>query len=612
MLLNQTSLTDKRPTELLAPAKNATIAIEAVKHGADAVYMGASSHGARSAASNSIAEVAAAVEFAHQFRAKVYVTVNTLIYENELKKVERLISDLYKAGVDALIVQDLGVLRLDIPPIALHASTQCDIRTPEAARFLQDLGFSQLVLPRELTLDEIRAMKAATNVPLEAFVHGALCVSYSGDCYASLMHTGRSANRGECAQLCRLPYDLTDADSRILSTGKHLLSLRDLNRLNDLSTMIEAGISSFKIEGRLKEMPYVKNVVTAYNAELTRLGVPRTSDGISEARFVADVSKSFNRGFTSYFLHTHSPKSIASVDSPKSIGHPIATVKAVKGRQIEMDRCREVLHNGDGLTYFLKSGAVSGLRVNRVDSATSFSLNESPKGLAEGSTLYRNFDKEFDDTLSGETATRYIPLDITVRRAGPLLCMDASGVTVTIEYPDIQTARTPQHEARSRTIGKLGNTIYRLRTLDDRLDDEFVAASALTDLRRKLTDKLAEANRATYPYDYRKAEQRAATAPSSELSYHANVANSLAKTVYRSHGVNGDIDDAPEVCKPNGEVCVMHTRYCLRRELGHCLLSPAGREWKEPLRLTAPGIEFTLQFDCRNCRMKVMMYHQSR
>ena len=540
------------------------------------------------------------------------MTVNTVVYDSEIADVERLVHDLYSAGVDAIIVQDMSLLRMNLPPIAFHASTQCDNRTPEKCSFLERVGFSQTVLARELSLEEIAEICRNVTVPVECFVHGALCVCYSGRCGASEVSVNRSANRGECAQLCRLPYDLTDADSRILSTGKHLLSLRDLNRLNDLSTMIEAGISSFKIEGRLKEMPYVKNVVTAYNAELTRLGVPRTSDGISEARFVADVSKSFNRGFTSYFLHTHSPKSIASVDSPKSIGHPIATVKAVKGRQIEMVRCREVLHNGDGLTYFLKSGAVSGLRVNRVDSATSFSVNESPKGLAEGSTLYRNFDKEFDDTLSGETATRYIPLDITVRRAGPLLCMDASGVTVTIEYPDIQTARTPQHEARSRTIGKLGNTIYRLRSLDDRLDDEFVAASALTDLRRKLTDKLAEANRATYPYDYRKTEQRAATAPSSELSYHANVANSLAKTVYRSHGVNGDIDDAPEVCKPNGEVCVMHTRYCLRRELGHCLLSPAGREWKEPLRLTAPGIEFTLQFDCRNCRMKVMMYHQSR
>ena len=597
--------------ELLSPARDAETGRTAIDCGADAVYIGPPAFGARASAGNSIDDIASLATYAHRFGARVYATMNTIVLDNELEKARLMALELCDAGIDALIVQDMAYLDMNLP-VALHASTQCDIRTPETARFLQDLGFSQLVLPRELTLDEIRAMKAATNVPLEAFVHGALCVSYSGDCRASFMTGGRSANRGECAQLCRLPYDLTDADSRILSTGKHLLSLRDLNRLNDLSTMIEAGISSFKIEGRLKEMPYVKNVVTAYNAELTRLGVPRTSDGISEARFVADVSKSFNRGFTSYFLHTHSPKSIASVDSPKSIGHPIATVKAVKGRQIEMDRCREVLHNGDGLTYFLKSGAVSGLRVNRVDSATSFSLNESPKGLAEGSTLYRNFDKEFDDTLSGETATRYIPLDITVRRAGPLLCMDASGVTVTIEYPDIQTARTPQHEARSRTIGKLGNTIYRLRTLDDRLDDEFVAASALTDLRRKLTDKLAEANRATYPYDYRKAEQRAATAPSSELSYHANVANSLAKTVYRSHGVNGDIDDAPEVCKPNGEVCVMHTRYCLRRELGHCLLSPAGREWKEPLRLTAPGIEFTLQFDCRNCRMKVMMYHQSR
>ncbi|MDE5913643.1 MAG: U32 family peptidase, partial [Muribaculaceae bacterium] len=294
--------------ELLAPARDKEVAIEALRHGADAVYMGASSHGARAAAGNPVADIASVADYAHRFGARVYVTVNTLVYDRELHQVERLIRELYRAGADALIVQDLGVLRLDIPPIALHASTQCDIRTPATARFLQDLGFSQLVLPRELSADEIRAMRQAVTVPLEAFVHGALCVSYSGDCYASQRHTGRSANRGECAQLCRLPYDLTDGSGRTLATGKHLLSLRDLNRLGDLRELIDAGVSSLKIEGRLKDAGYVKNVVAAYDRELKKLGVRRSSRGQVETDFDPDPARSFNRGFTSYFFHTPAPR----------------------------------------------------------------------------------------------------------------------------------------------------------------------------------------------------------------------------------------------------------------------------------------------------------------
>lgn len=590
--------------ELLAPARDKDVAIEALRHGADAVYMGASSHGARAAASNSVADIAAVAEYAHRFDARVYVTVNTLIYESELPMVERLIRDLYRAGADALIVQDLGVLRLDIPPIALHASTQCDIRTPATARLLQDLGFSQLVLPRELSADEIREMRKAVNIPLEAFIHGALCVSYSGDCYASLLHTGRSANRGECAQLCRLPYSLTDGNGTTLASEKHLLSLRDLNRLADLRELIDAGISSLKIEGRLKDAGYVKNVVAAYDRELRRLGVKRTSRGRVETDFIPDPARSFNRGFTSYFLHTPAPRSMASIHTPKSIGTPIATVSSVKGKHIALRGVKDTLANGDGMIYFDSAGRASGFRVNRVDSPTEITVTEQPpRSLTAGTMLYRNFDKAFTDKLSRPSATRTMPLHMTLRRAGTILCLDAEGVTATIDAPHPQQARTPQTEARRRVLAKLGGTDYHLEELSDRLADEFVPASLLTELRRRLTDWLAITAQTTHRYDRRHPELPEATLGVTSLTYHANVANTLAEQVYRDHGVTGTIQPAPEIAIPQGENVVMHTRYCLRRELGHCLRTPAGTEWAEPLTLSAPGLTLRPTFHCATCTM---------
>lgn len=594
--------------ELLAPARDKEVAIEALRHGADAVYMGASSHGARAAAGNPVADIASVADYAHRFGARVYVTVNTLVYDHELHQVERLIRELYRAGADALIVQDLGVLRLDIPPIALHASTQCDIRTPATARFLQDLGFSQLVLPRELSADEIRAMRQAVTVPLEAFIHGALCVSYSGDCYASQRHTGRSANRGECAQLCRLPYDLTDGSGRTLATGKHLLSLRDLNRLGDLRELIDAGVSSLKIEGRLKDAGYVKNVVAAYDRELKKLGVRRTSRGQAETDFDPDPARSFNRGFTSYFFHTPAPRTMASVNTPKSIGTPIATVASVKGKRITLRDVGAQLANGDGLIFFDPAGHVGGFRVNRVDSPTILTTaDEPPRTLTPGTTLYRNFDKAFADRLSRPSATRTLPLHMTLRRAGSQLCLDAGDVTATINAPNPQKANTPQADARRRVLSKLGGSDYRLEGLTDLLADEFVPASQLTDLRRKLTELLEITARTTHHFDRRREELTEAKAPETTLTYHANVANRLAEQVYRDHGVSGPIQPAPEIKAPEGETMVMHTRYCLRRELGHCRRTPAGAEWTEPLTLSAPGLTLRLGFDCAACAMTVTM-----
>jgi len=607
------SQTPKYSIELLAPARDAAVAVAAIRHGADAIYIGAPSHGARAAAANSVGDIAAVCEYAHLYNARVYVTLNTLIYESELKDVERLVGELYRAGVDALIVQDLALLRLDLPPIALHASTQCDIRTPQKARFLQDLGFSQLVLPRELTLDEMREMRRAVTVPLEAFIHGALCVSYSGDCRASLMCGGRSANRGECAQICRLPYDLVDADGNVLMARKHLLSLRDLNRLDALGDMIDAGISSLKIEGRLKDENYVKNVVSAYDRELRRLGVSRTSDGLVERTFEPDVTRSFNRGFTRHFLLSAMPPkaSLASFDSPKSLGPAVGSVASVKGKRIMLKDLKEPLANGDGLNFSVGDTTV-GFRVNRFEAPGTILTADIVNGLKPGVILRRNFDKAFTDRLTpAQSAVRYIPLHLTLRRAGAGIVLEDTGRTaVTVLMPDPIPAKTPQAEARRRVIAKLGDTVYRLATLDDRLDDEFIPASILTALRRDLIAALDAGRAARFVRPLRAAERPDAIWPGgTSLTYCANVANTLAENVYRAHGVTGEIEPAYEVNRPaGGEHIVMTTRYCLRRELGACLKTPAANRLPALLRLRSPNLPpLTLRFDCNSCRMHLLL-----
>ena len=363
----------KRNIELLAPAKNELIGIEAIKHGADAVYIGASAFGARSQAGNDIESIKRLVDFAHQYDARIYCTVNTIIYDHELHAVERMIHELYRAGVDALIVQDMALLRLDIPPIALHASTQCDIRTPEKAQFLEKMGFAQLVLARELTIDEIKEISSSVRVPLEGFCHGALCVSYSGRCQISQALKGRSANRGECAQFCRLSYDLEDTHGNKLIKSKHLLSLRDFNASDRLHQMINAGISSFKIEGRLKDVDYVKNVVAYYRQALDRIigandGLARSSHGTSSFSFEPCLAKSFNRSFTHYFIddrHPHNGTKMASILTPKSQGEYVGKVATTSANVITLSG-NATFANGDGLSFISSDGNYDGFRVNKV------------------------------------------------------------------------------------------------------------------------------------------------------------------------------------------------------------------------------------------------------
>ena len=610
--------------ELLSPAKNADIGRCAILHGADAIYIGAPSHGARQAAANSVSDIARLTDFAHTYGARVYVTVNTLVYDSELADVERLIRDLYRARVDALIVQDLGILRLDLPPIALHASTQCDIRTPEKARFLADLGFTQLVLPREMTLKEIAAVKAACpDVELEAFVHGALCVSYSGDCQASLMTTGRSANRGACAQICRLPFDLYDGNGKRLQTGRHLLSLRDLNRADHLRELLDAGITSFKIEGRLKDEAYVKNVTAAYSQALDAIveaspeRFARSSAGRTELSFMPDLAKSFNRGYTPFFLTREPRERLANHLSPKHIGEVVGTVKAIRpATNVITANLFTSLANGDGLGFFDKTGTFVGFRLNRVDGSQLHCAPDSGVGQsapAPGTKLFRNSDKRWNDSLSRSTARRTRGVDIVIRSPRPdVIVIDAacSGTALSVSVSasvQMQAAQSPnsQEAVRERIIRKTGDTPFHVESLDDRLGDRFVPASVLTELRREALQTLELACQLTHKTHKPGKQKGQPKLPAAKLTYHDNVANALARELYTQLGAT-EIDSALEVAADKKRrYRVMTTRYCLRRELGACLRQGGGKKLAEGLRLKAPGIELELEFDCKNCQMHV-------
>lgn len=606
-----------RHIELLAPARDAEVGIEAVCHGADAVYIGASRFGARAQAGNDVKDIARLADFAHRFGARVYATVNTIIHDHELHDAEHLVHALWHAGVDALIVQDLGLLRLDLPPIALHASTQCDVRTAEQARFLESLGFSQLVLARELTLDEIASIASSVSVPIEAFVHGALCVSYSGRCHASQALTGRSANRGECAQVCRLPFSLVDENGRdLLPRGRHLLSLRDFNATPLLKHMIAAGASSFKIEGRLKDAQYVKNVVAHYRRRLDAIiagddTLARASQGSVELLFDPAPERSFNRSFTTYFLTGRTPRdgtSMASLRTPKSLGEPLGMVKRSRGKVVELDTGKTI-SNGDGLSYFTTAGDYCGFRVNvargtAVEAATT-------QDIPRGTLVFRTADSAFARQLSRASARRTIAVTLRLRQAGKLLCVDATderGNSVTVSRPcpsPLERAATPQGGRQQAALAKTGGTIYRADEVTT-LDDVFVPASLLTQLRRDALDALDRAQRVRWQRPRRRAEDPEAKCPDTHITYAHNVANSLAKQVYLAHGA-ASIEPAMESTgeMPRHGTVVMTTRYCLRRELGACLKGENAA--KLPAKIFLKHGSTTLQVHCRcdKCEMQI-------
>ena len=605
-----------RTIELLAPAKNLECGIEAIKHGADAVYIGAGRFGARQAAGNSVDDITELARFAHFYGARVYVTVNTILKDSELADAEKLMWQLYEAGADALLIQDMAVLRMKLPPIALHASTQCDVRSADKVRFLAGCGFTRVVLARELSLDEIRSIhEACPDVELECFVHGALCVSYSGQCYASQYCFGRSANRGECAQFCRLKFDLTDSDDNVIIKGKHLLSLRDMNRMDSLEELMDAGVCSFKIEGRLKDVQYVKNVSAAYSQAIDKVLVRRhefvrASSGHSVAHFTPDVSRSFNRGFTSYFLHGRTDD-IYSFGTPKSIGEKMGPVKEVGRGWLKVSGFK-AFHNGDGLCFFNRQGELEGYRVNRVEGNRVFLFLDSidMPSIAPGTELYRNYDIEFEKVLSRESATRKIGVDILFReiQSGYEVVMtDEDGYKARAETEwKKEDARTPQEDNIRTQLSKLGGTRFDATDVEIQMEGErFIPSSLLSDLRRQATEKLESQRVESYSRPLA-GTPSTPQYPVNELSYLGNVMNAQARTFYQDHGVK-TVDDAFEKSQPDSAT-VMFCRHCIKYALGICTKNRK-RDLKiqEPLFLTSQdGRQFRLKFDCSRCQMEIM------
>ena len=583
--------------ELLAPAKNLECGIAAIDHGADAVYIGAQRFGARAAAGNSIDDIRRLCQYAHRFGAKVFVTVNTIIYDDELTATQQLIQQLYEAEVDAILVQDMGLFRLQLPPIALHASTQTDNRTAEKVRWLRDQGFRRVVLARELSVDEIVAIHhAVPDMPLEVFVHGALCVSYSGICYASQYCFGRSANRGACAQFCRMKFDLIDADGRELEHQRHLLSLKDMNQSQHLLELIEAGATSFKIEGRLKDVGYVKNVTAAYSEALNAIihqhpdKYCRASRGYCTYTFRPDLQKTFNRGFTTYFLHGRQPE-IFSPDTPKALGEYVGKVKELRRDSFNVAGTASFA-NGDGLCFFNDDNELEGFRVNRAEGNRLYP-QQMPARLRSGVALYRNNDQQFSRIMSRPSAERRIPIRLQLGVTSDGFSLSAEGSTVTISF-EHQEAAKPQRENIIRQLSKLGGTVYECSGVDMPTDfDYFIPSSLLSDLRQQLVAALTY--KTSYTTPTRNTSKTSSTGP-----LDPNIANNLSQQFYASDRLTAyelHPDSRP----------LMQCRHCLRYSLGRCVKHGGQKpDWKEPLMLRlGDGRMFRLEFDCNKCQMNV-------
>ncbi len=604
------------PLELLAPAKNADFGIEAIRHGADAVYIGGPAFGARYGAGNEVAEIARLCDFAHRFRAKVFVALNTILRDDELDDARRLAWRIYDAGADALIIQDMGLLEVNLPPIQLHASTQTDNRNPEKVRFLQDAGFSQVVLARELSLNEIINISSQTTVALEYFVHGALCVAYSGQCYISHAHTGRSANRGECSQACRLPYTLVDDKGKTITENQHLLSMKDNNQSDNLLALARAGVSSFKIEGRLKDLSYVKNITAHYRTLLDGIiaahpEFTRASSGRCTFTFTPQPDKTFNRGYTDYFANDRQDD-IGAFDSPAFVGEAVGEVAEIGDGWFAVDSSA-TFHNGDGVCFHDAGGEVLGMRINRAEGNRLFPA-EMPAELTVGATLFRNRDQEFERALEKDSADRRVsvrPVFSETADGFRLTLTDEDDVTVAVDTAEM--AKTPaENPARALAtlrdnLGKFGNTMFAAGgPVQLELSQPwFLPVAAINALRRDACEKLEAARIATHPRPPRAAPAAEPVPyPQDELTYLGNVFNAKARAFYEKHGVRL-IEDAYEAGSEKGLVSLMITRHCLRHSFNLC-----PKEVKhlkpDPMTLVNGNEKLILKFDCKACEMHVV------
>ena len=611
--------------ELLSPARDASIAREAILHGADAVYIGGPGFGARHNASNSLKDIAELVPFAHRFGAKVFVTLNTILHDNELEPAQKLITDLYQTGVDALIVQDMGILELDIPPIELHASTQCDIRTPEKAKFLADAGFTQIVLARELNLNQIQAIHDAADATIEFFIHGALCVAYSGQCYISHAQTGRSANRGDCSQACRLPYTLKDDQGRVVAYEKHLLSMKDNDQTANLAALIDAGVRSFKIEGRYKDMSYVKNITAHYRQMLDAIiedrgDLARASAGNTAHYFVPSTEKTFHRGSTDYFVNARKID-IGAFDTPTFVGLPVGDVLKVGKDHLDVETT-EPLANGDGLNVMIKREVV-GFRVNVAEKTGEHRYrvfpNEMPealKTLRPPHRLNRNLDHNWQQALLKTSSERRVGVDIELGGWQEQLILtvtseDGVSVTRTLEGQfDVANNAEKAMANLKEGLAKLGQTIYYARNITVSLPGAlFVPNSLLNPLRREAMDALDDARLANYQRGRRKpVSVPPPVYPETHLTFLSNVYNQKARDFYQRYGVQL-IDAAYEAHEEKGDVPVMITKHCLRFAFNLCPKQAKGniKSWKAtPMQLVHGDEVLTLKFDCKPCEMHVV------
>ncbi len=606
----------KKKVEILAPAKNLWQGQMAINAGADAVYIGAPQYGARSNATNSVEDIAELVKYAHLFKAQVFVVINTILYDNELEDCRKLIHELYNIGVDALIVQDMAIMEMDLPPIVIHASTQANNRDPKHVKFLKDAGMQRVVLARELNLDQIREIHEATDVELEFFVSGALCVSFSGNCYMSIAGGERSANRGSCAQNCRLPYELVDGTGTTLIQSSHLLSIKDLDLSDQLPNLIDAGVTSFKIEGRLKDVVYVKNNVSYLRKKLDSFlenneHYIKSSSGRTFYTFDAEMSRSFNRGYTDYFVN-HRTKKIGSWDTPKSQGQYIGKITEIVGKGFKIENA-ELLNNGDGLYFLNEKHEADGMQVNVV--LNNVVIPNTFREIAIGTEIYRNSDAEFNRLVEREdSAVRKIGVSLTLTET-------TNGFKLTVIDEDNHTASVEMESAKElakneetvipnleKNLAKTGNTPFIVDDLKIELSANwFFPISKINELRREVLDLLIETRLNEYHREEFQITKTNHPYPVTTLDFTYNVSNKLARKFYERHGVT-EIEKAFELQWDPGKARVMTTKYCVKYELGKCARfqrDTMGTKVVEPLTLKHGENEYKLKFNCKPCEMEI-------
>ena len=598
--------------ELLSPAKDLQTAKTAILAGADAVYIGFLKFGARKQAGNSLDDIKALVEFADLYRVKVYVTLNTIYRDDELPEVIKTINQLYEIGVSAIIIQDMALLNSDLPPIPLYASTQCHNNTLEKVKFLESMGISRVILPREFSLKEIKNITENTNIEVETFIHGALCVSYSGQCYMSYSIGGRSANRGECAQPCRKKYSLVDSDGKILAKDKYLLSLKDLNLSNHIKELILAGVTSFKIEGRLKDENYVKNVTAYYRRKidevLNELHLEKSSVGKTYIEFEPDLNKSFNRGFTDFFINGER-KNFCSLNYSKSVGEYIGTVKKVGKDYFILDK--NILNNSDGICFLSVSDELCGTLVRNTDGNKIYP--NSTENINVGTKIFRNYDKKFNDLLDKQQTERKIDISATLNifsdKINILLKGEDNVFVEYTEYGDFEKSSNPLKMADTITkqIAKTGGTEFNIVNLDFNTSEFFIPVSTLNNVRRNALEKLKN----EYLKSAKKSVCKRNTVyhkyPSENLDFHSNIYNSKTREFYEKCGANVS-EFAAETGISLKNKDIMTTKHCIKYTLGLCRkYFKVCKTFSEPLYLVdEENKKYKLNFDCSKCIMQIV------